>query len=366
MELGNQAALHRAKLLLYRVFDAGDTIDLARAEQRIEGCSRLVLGGPLVEGIVITERPLELALGDHVVEAAALGTKLHARVVAHVFDFGVIAILYDVPVDDGATLSSLTPICDALYDSTELDAHAKKLLVTAEQKLGDAIEHPHPAIDPESFTVVFAEKIEGATVAAVAGAEATAKLLLGETSDRALSDAVRQDILKNGFSYLVDDLVVVDWNSALVIEPTGSMVVPHILELATSQLLEFRFYDALLDRELTNVYEQVESRRQRIIRSPYAKLTRQVLSRFMELTEFTERVDNAIKSVGDVYLARIYSAALRRFRVPEWRESVESKLELVYRAYQLLKADVDATRSQLLEVIVVVLILVELLSALRR
>ena len=176
---------------------------------------------------------------------------------------------------------------------------------------------------------------------------------------------MREDILKGAFSYLTDDLVIVDWNSALVVEPSGSRVVPHILELATSQLLEFRFYDSLLDKELARVYENVQTTRQKIVKSPYAQRTRRVLQRYLELTEFTERVDNAIKSVGDVYLARVYSAALRRFRVPEWRESVESKLTLIGRAYELLKGDVDLRRNQLLEIIVIVLILAESVAAVR-
>ncbi len=85
----------------------------------------------------------------------------------------------------------------------------------------------------------------------------------------------------------------------------------------------------------------------------------------MDLTEFTERVDNAIKSVGDFYLARVYLAAIRRFRVPEWRESVEAKLSLIARAYELLKGEVEVSRAQLLEVIVVLLILIEVVAALR-
>jgi hypothetical protein len=92
---------------------------------------------------------------------------------------------------------------------------------------------------------------------------------------------------------------------------------------------------------------------------------RDVLRRFMELTEFTERVDNTIKSVGDFYLARVYLAAIKRFRVPEWRESVEAKLSLIARAYELLKGEVEVSRAQVLEIIVIVLILVEVVSAFR-
>ena len=62
---------------------------------------------------------------------------------------------------------------------------------------------------------------------------------------------------------------------------------------------------------------------------------------------------------------RYYESALGRLRVPEWRESVESKLGLVARAYELLKGEVEVSRAQLLEVIVVLLILVEVVAALR-
>ena len=363
--------IERGRILCYRVFDVGDTVALDLAEGRL-GARRVAVGGPLVEGLVIPVRPLELELETCVVEIAAAKRRLAATCSAHVFEFGALSLLYDLPIEPGTTLAELTPLCSALYDAPELDRRGQQHRSELIKRLGDTIEKPHEWTEAETYTVIFIEKLACATavehrasVAALAASEAVAKLLLGETSDRPLSAATRDDVLKNAFSYLVDDLVVVDWNSALVVEPNGSRIVPFVLELATSQLLEFRFYDGLLDRELKTVYDTVETARPRVLNSPYNKLVRKVLRRFMELTEFTERVDNAIKSVGDFYLARVYLSALRRFRVPEWRESVEAKLSLVARAYELLKGEVEVSRSQILEVIVVVLILVELLTALR-
>ena len=49
----------------------------------------------------------------------------------------------------------------------------------------------------------------------------------------------------------------------------------------------------------------------------------------------------------------------------EWRESFEAKLRLVGRAYELLKGEVEVWRMQTLEIIVVLLILFELVAALR-
>jgi hypothetical protein len=365
------AVIERGRILCYRVFDAGETIALDAAEQRL-GARRVEMGGPLVEGLVIPVRPLEVDIGECIIDMPKLGRKLTAACSAHVFDFGAISLLFDIPIEPGATLEQLTPLCDALYDAPELDAvglhHRQELM----KRLGDSIEKAHDWRECESYTITFIEELRDAGsggsragLAELAKSEVVAKLLLGETSEKPLSAATREVVLKNAFSYLVDDLVIVDWNSAIVVEPSGSRTVPFVLELATSQLLEFRYYDGIIESELARVYDYVEKARPRVLRSPYGALMRQVVRRFMELTEFTERVDNSIKSVGDFYLSRVYLSAIGRFRVPEWRESVESKLRLIARAYELLKGEVEVSRAQLLEIIIVVLILVELVAALR-
>ncbi|HEY8080286.1 MAG TPA: hypothetical protein VIF62_39420 [Labilithrix sp.] len=353
--------IKRGVILAYRVYDAGDTIALDVAEKRI-GARRVIVGGPLAEGLVIPRRPLEVELGGCTLPfAEPIAAHAHARI----YDFGAVSIVYEIAIAPGTTLEELTPICDRLYDAPELDIKGREHRAALVKRLGDSVEKPHEWAESETYTIVFVQELEGCSVEEVGRSEQLVKLLLGETSPKPLSAGVRDEVLKHSFSYQTDDIAVVDWNSAFVVEPSGSRLVPFVLELATSQLLEFRYYDTLVDTELARVYEEVERARTKILRSPYATLTKQMLGRFMELTEFTERTDNAIKSVGDFFLARLYGAAIRRFRVAEWRESVESKLEIVSRAYELLKSDVEVSRTTLLELIVIVLILVELLAALR-
>ena len=356
--------IEKGNILCYRVFDAGDTIALDVAEGRL-GARRVEMGGPMFEGLVMPVRPLELELGTCSIRFDGLDRTLHAHCTARIFEFGAISFLFDFTIEPGATLEVLTPLCDALYDAPELDAEGLRARGMLVERLGDSLEKPHQWRECESYTIVYVERLSGTTVAQLGESAQLAKLLLGETSPQSLSTATRTDVLRNSFSYLADDLVVIDWNSALVVEPSGSRVVPFVLELATSQLLAFRYYDGILEQELARVYDYVEKARTRILRSPYGALMRKVVRRFMELTEFTERVYNTIKSVGDFYLARVYESALGRFRVPEWRESVESKLGLIARAYELLKGEVEVSRAQLLEVIVVLLILVEVVAALR-
>ncbi len=358
-------AIVRGSILAYRAFDVADTVALDVADRLVPSARRVQLGGPMVEGLVIEVPAIEIVLAACDLALPGLEQPLRAKVSARVFHFGVVSVLYEIPIEPGTTFASLVPLCDALYDSTVLHErgaeHTREVLAA----LGPSVEKRHESPPPESYTIVFVEELADGRVESLARSEVLAKLLLGETSDKPLSTATCDDVLRQAHSYLADDLVVVDWNSAVVIEPSGSRVVPHVLELASCQLLEFRYYDGILDRELTRVYGFVE-RAPRILRSPFGALTREVLRRFMELTEFTERVDNAIKSVGDFYLTRVYLTAIRRFRVPEWRESVETKLGLIGRAYELLKGEVEVSRTQILELTVVVLILVEIVAAFQR
>lgn len=357
-------AIAKGVILAYRVYDAGEEIALDLAEKRLPGAKRVGLEGALAEGLVIAVQPLQIGLPDCDLRIPGIEDPVRAKVSARLFDFGAVSVLYEIDIAPGTTLAELTPICDALYDSPVLDEHGAGHRADLMKRLEASLEKAHDWREAESYTVVFAERIADGAVEALARSETVAKLLLGEKSERPLAGSSRDDVLKNAFSYLADDLVVIDWNSALVVEPSGSRIVPQVLELATCQLLEFRYYDGLLDRELARVYDDIQ-RSPGIFKSPFNQLTRAVLGRFLELTEFTERVDNAIKSVGDFYLARVYLAAIRRFRVPEWRESVESKLRLVGRGYELLKGEVEVSRNQLLEVTVVVLILIEIVQALR-
>ena len=58
-------------------------------------------------------------------------------------------------------------------------------------------------------------------------------------------------MLRHRISYLEDDLVIPSWNAALVVDTeAGMQAAVEIFEFANSQLLEFRYYDALLDSEL--------------------------------------------------------------------------------------------------------------------
>ena len=60
-----------------------------------------------------------------------------------------------------------------------------------------------------------------------------------------------RELLPHAFTYYADDLVLLSWDRALVIEPdAANSDVEYVLEFANAQLLELRLFDDILDREL--------------------------------------------------------------------------------------------------------------------
>jgi hypothetical protein len=87
-------------------------------------------------------------------------------------------------------------------------------------------------------------------------------------------------------------------------------------------------------------------------------------TRVADVTETVERAENALKVTDDVYLARVYGAALELFRATAWRRGIERKLEIFRSTYTMLNAESQSARAELLEIAILVIIVAELVLAL--
>jgi hypothetical protein len=356
---------------VYRLFDVGQEVDLARVEELLAAPrSRVALESEQgTTAFEIPRPPVRVTLGSRTLRLRS-GTR-EATAVAQVFDYGAVSILYKLPIQPGTPLGALVPLAEDLAGrpTPELDAEARREALELARAIAPAIDRPHSWDGLETYLVFLVRRFEQEVTAAELLEEAPlAELLLGETSPVRLSDGEREDVLKHAFSYLEDDLAVVDWNCAFLLEPSGVNDIPDLLELATAHLLELRYYDALLDRELKSIYQEVGKGRRLsgVFTRRHLRLQRRTAALLLELSEMIERVDNAVKIIGDFYLARLYQGAVRRFRLPAWEESVLRKQRLLAEVNGLLNDAADRRRGELLEMTVILLILWEILYALLR
>jgi hypothetical protein len=179
-----------------------------------------------------------------------------------------------------------------------------------------------------------------------------------------LSRQEQDEILRHRLSYLADDLVIPTWSTAFVYDtPAGTQAVVEIAEFANSQLLQFRYYDELLDGELAKIYGEMQGRRRfdALIGRPYLRAARQVHALFIDVNELTDRTENALKIVGDVYAARFYHMIAARLDLDRWKTSVQDKLKTLDDIYRFAVERVGMARGQFLELTIVLLITLEIL-----
>ncbi|HEV2385709.1 MAG TPA: hypothetical protein VGS20_00500, partial [Candidatus Acidoferrales bacterium] len=81
----------------------------------------------------------------------------------------------------------------------------------------------------------------------------------------------------------------------------------------------------------------------------------------LDVMDLTERIDNAIKFVSDIYYARVYQMAAARMGVPEYHNLVEKKLGTVGELYDFMMDQFTEARSFVLEVLVAILALLDVI-----
>jgi hypothetical protein len=83
-------------------------------------------------------------------------------------------------------------------------------------------------------------------------------------------------------------------------------------------------------------------------------------SLFIEVNEITDRTENALKVVGDVYAARLVQLVGIRLGLDGWKQAVQEKLKTLDDIYRFTVEQVNMTRGHILELTIVLILLFEL------
>lgn len=279
---------------------------------------------------------------------------LSASVDAVLYDFGAVSVGYAVPF--AGSLEDLVQLSCALHESEPLRQDAALRVAQILEVLGDAARHSVIADLTEDYLVFQIETCDASgPVGALAARHAAeiARVLRAEAG--ALSEQEVADAVAAPVSYGPDDVCFIDWNAALVFAPEADDV-RAVLEFANVQLAETRFLDKRLDDSLDRAYAGLTARRTR----PGFRRVRPELRRVARMQVdgaiLFERVGNALKLIGDPYLARVYLQATRRFRLAEWNAGILRKLDTLESIYDKLSDAASTARMEMLEWIIVLLI----------
>ena len=356
--------MERAALHLYQLYDLSDSIDLEVAADLLAAdTTRMRPIATRGGSIDMPQLPLEISMGQPQVTLA--GSALRGRLHARIYDLGILSLRLMLPLpenctwDDAADLlgqaQSYSPSVMAIFDQA---------LVTLRETLDPAFVRPNTTVRSEDYRILLVERLgEGKPAAQLARDPLLLRVALGER--RPLSDAVRA--LAVPLSYYEDDLMLLTWASAVVIEPEAGARddATFLLEFANVQLLAFRTYDAEVERDLARITPRLARDRtgRRIWSGTTTRFLHEIHGLIADITDASTRAENALKVTEDVYWNRVYTAALSVLRVEVWRTGIAEGLSVLRQTASLLNDEVEAARTTLLEGLVILLILLELIVA---
>ena len=151
------------------------------------------------------------------------------------------------------------------------------------------------------------------------------------------------------------------WTAALIYDtPEGAEPTIQLLEYANTQLLEFRHYDNQLTRVLEDVYRSMEKGTGFLSRWRLARDAERLNTLRLDVIELTERMDNSIKFLSDMFYARLYRLASAKVGGPDYRNLVEQKLKTAGELNQFMREQFHQSRGFVLELMVVVILVIEL------
>ena len=341
------------------LFDVANAIDLARVRRDLgAGVVDRLAPKPTTPPYVQYRQPPTALDGSAVGMPESDGFSVRFKV----FDYGVISVALTRAV--AGTWADWMAEGLGCLENTALPRNAERLARALADRIGGAITQARREFLAEDYFVFTVTSVEGAPSAdaLVTSHGATiAQLLRGERSS--LSTDERDEVLRHRISYFADDVVIVTWNGAFIRDTeSGAQAALAILEFANSQLLEFRYYDELLDAELERIYPQLQRSGwlYNWLARRHSRAVRQVHSLFIDVTELTDRTENALKIVGDVYAARLFALAAARLGLNEWKGSVQEKLRTLAEIYRFAVEQTAMARGEFLEITVVLILLLEL------
>jgi hypothetical protein len=285
------------------------------------------------------------------------------------YDYGVVSLLVEIPFQ--GRWEEAIDLAARWMNAPDLEQRAAEALKPLLDRAAPALVNPYRERLTEDYFIFQLRQIKDADGGVVTAAQlleqrgdSVARLVRGEQAT--FSSSERDEILSARMSYYDTDLVVAGWTAALIYDtPEGAVMAVQLLEYANTQLLEFRHYDALLTNLLMTAYRSIERGTGFLARWRLAHEAEHLNTIRLDVRELTERVDNSIKFLSDMFAARLYRMAAARIGVPDYRRLVEQKLESAGDLYGFMMDQYHQGRAFILELMVVVILIIELVFLFR-
>ncbi len=365
-----ELCIRKGSVITYLAYDIGREVNLELAARRIqENVQRPQLAAdrrqrqPKYFGY----DPLPVRFSRRVPTIPLAGYQSDAEVECTLWDFGGLTLAYRIHIPPNTPFSALVELSAALDETHVLETEAESLVKQVADDLGPAVVSPRINDSVEDYIVFRIKEFNHPLSGSVLCDRYALPLAQIVRCERArLAAGVVEETMKYRLSYRAaeasgedSDLMVIGWNAALSYdreEDSAPDDVCAVLEFALAYLLELRLLDEKLDDYLDEAYS-VSLRRDRWFQADFSRIG--VIQ--IDAAMIFEAVHNALKLVGDEYLAEVQRLAGERFGFEELDKTLRRKLATMQSIYDKLADRRAHRRAEILESIIIFLILLEIL-----
>jgi len=338
-------------------FEVAQSIDLDAAERRLlttTPTERQTIKYKRRAPASFEYRPAPLHITRGAEPQNVNGRRTAPGVEVVLYDFGALSVSYAIPL--AGPLTDLPDLSQALWGNQPLLADARRHVEEILSELGTACVRPRIADFVEDYSIFHIEAFTAPCDAATlwtTEAQIVAQVL--RAAPYPLSQQEIADATTARLSFGPNDATIIDTDATILFDPEGEDV-RDVIEFANTQLLEMRFLDHELDDVLERAYERVipRSRRPWLFAAVGPDL-RSLARLELDAAILFEQVTNALKLVGDQFLARVYALASRRFHLNEWDTSISRKLQTLDGIYAKMADRAATRRMEMLEWIIILL-----------
>ncbi len=376
----------KGSIFVYRLYDIADEINLKKAQSLLdqgpENVRRYRLKKDPLRTITFRDAPLIVSAGEEPLTLTVQDKpiSLKSSLEVKIWNYGSISLCYKLELPEDINWRDLIYLGQVLEVDSVIDQVATKKRDEIIGRIKDSLKNPftHPVFedymtylleDVEEYQKVKSKKDESQETSKNSSnsdsdpkmegpvnkikmkdplellkRKCVAELLLAEPK-QVLAEGTRKSIQSNFSQYTKKDLIILDWNTALVVDFTSEKEYQDyvdIIEFSLAQLLKLRIYDQLLDEKLDELYESMETRQYQKMTTFYANLSEESGRLYLEFSDFFEKLDNSIKTIGDIYLAKVFRSTDKKFGFDEIKKSITRKIEALRELSRMCQDKVDS------------------------
>lgn len=361
--------IKNGQIIIYRVFDIGEEVILPKVKQTLTGLEGIETNTWEIKSnkksIIVNNPPLVTKIKQQNIKLN--DQEFKADINVKIWDYGVCSVNFTLNVENIKS-NDLISIRSELDSGSPIDKLATDIITDLYFRITkeNCVIKPKVWDKQEDYTITLAksltdEKGEEITDPSTLPKQVLAKILIGEKNEEILSDYILEKTLSKTLQYGKKDMVIIDWNSAFVVEPSGSMDIPDILEFVLTHQLEIQFYNNILEQHKQNLYQNSDKNTHLFNwNNLFSSIALQANQRFLEFSDLIRKVDNSIETIGDKYLALVLRAANTEFN-QEIRSNLNKNMTELKDQAESFSNKIHTLQELLLSTAITLMILFEII-----